>query len=215
MRLKRLVVMPNAVRISDDSFFDVGAIDEPRSPFILAIGRLIRQKGFDLLLDAFSRSRLQESGWRLVILGEGTERDALLQQANRLGVRDSVSLPGHVTNLGQWLDRADMFVMPSRYEGFPNTLLEAMQMGRACVSFDCPSGPSMIIDHEQSGLLIPGQDVEEMAGALRRLAFDQAIRHRLGKEASKVNQRFSPKVVYGKWIELIDAVVRSNASTPS
>src|SRR5664279_1502038 len=63
MRLKRLVVMPNAVRISDDSFFNVEAIDEPRSPLVLAIGRLIKQKGFDLLLDAFNRSRLQESGW--------------------------------------------------------------------------------------------------------------------------------------------------------
>jgi glycosyltransferase involved in cell wall biosynthesis len=204
-RVRRLVVIPNAARYPQD--LRIGAVEAATSvprPLILAMGRLTRQKGFDLLLDAFQRSRLAERGWHLTILGEGIERHALVERASALGVLQSLVLPGRVGDIGQLLASADIFVLSSRYEGFPNALLEAMQMGRACVSFDCPSGPSDLIVNDRNGFLIPAEDIEELSGALQRLASDPVLRSRLGAQASEVIEQFSPAKIYGKWLRLID-----------
>ena len=181
-------------------------------PLVLAIGRLTEQKGFDLLLDAFHRSGLARAGWHLAILGEGPARSALEQQATALGMAEAVTFPGFV-DVGQWLRRADLFVLSSRYEGFPNALMEAMQMQRACISFDCPSGPRDLIENDRNGLLVPPQDVAALSEALQRLAADPALRSRLGAEASKVGQQFSPALVYAKWLNLIDAVASGTTKT--
>ncbi len=210
MWVKRPVVIPNAVRHLEDLGDNTDrAANSVARPFVLAIGRLNEQKGFDLLLDAFCRSGLARAGWRLVILGEGPERPALQQQATALGIADKVTLPGFV-EVGQWLKRADIFVMSSRYEGFPNALMEAMQMQRACVSFDCPSGPRDLIENERDGLLVAAEDVAALSEALQRLAADPALRSRLGAEASKVGERFSAASVFAKWLGLIDAVASGN-----
>jgi GalNAc-alpha-(1->4)-GalNAc-alpha-(1->3)-diNAcBac-PP-undecaprenol alpha-1,4-N-acetyl-D-galactosaminyltransferase len=206
MWVKRPVVIPNAVRHLEDLGDRTDeAADSMSRPFVLAIGRLNEQKGFDLLLDAFCRSGLARAGWRLVVLGEGPERPALKQQATALGIADAVTFPGFV-EVGQWLRRADIFVMSSRYEGFPNALMEAMQMQRACISFDCPSGPRDLIENDRDGLLVPPQDVAALSEALQRLAADPALCSRLGAEASKIGERFSAASVYAKWLNLIDSV---------
>jgi GalNAc-alpha-(1->4)-GalNAc-alpha-(1->3)-diNAcBac-PP-undecaprenol alpha-1,4-N-acetyl-D-galactosaminyltransferase len=210
MWVKRSVVVPNAVRFSHDleDRIDDVAVSVDR-PFVLAIGRLTEQKGFDLLLEAFSRSGLVQAGWRLVVLGEGPARPALEQQAAALGLTDAVTLPGF-SEVGQWLRQADLFVLSSRYEGFPNVLVEAMQMHRACISFDCPSGPRELIEHERNGLLVPPEDIGALSFALQRLAADTSLRTSLGAEASKVSEHFSPNKIYGKWLNLIDAVARGD-----
>ena len=140
-RIKRPVVIPNAARDPQDIAVQANEATTTFSGLILAIGRMTEQKGFDLLLDAFHRSDLAQKGWHLTILGEGPERSALEQQATKLGVADAVSLPGFV-DVGQWLGQSDIFVLSSRYEGFPNALMEAMQMHRACVSFDVLAAPA-------------------------------------------------------------------------
>jgi GalNAc-alpha-(1->4)-GalNAc-alpha-(1->3)-diNAcBac-PP-undecaprenol alpha-1,4-N-acetyl-D-galactosaminyltransferase len=208
-RVKHTVVIPNAVRYPQDLVFrdltnEASLVTAtPPQPFILAIGRLNEQKGFDLLLDAFHRSSLAQREWHLVILGQGPERSVLEQQAARLQIADAVTLPGFV-EVGEWLARADIFVLSSRYEGFPNALVEAMQMQRACVSFDCPSGPRDLIENDRNGLLVPAQDVAGLAEALGRLAADPVLRRRLGAQASKVGEQLSPALVYGMWLGLID-----------
>jgi glycosyltransferase involved in cell wall biosynthesis len=111
------------------------------------------------------------------------------------------------------LRQADLFVLSSRYEGFPNALIEAMQMQRACISFDCPSGPRDLIENDWNGLLVPPQDVAALSKALQRLAADPALRSRLGAEASKVGERFSATLVYAKWLNLIDAVASGTTKT--
>ena len=206
------MVIPNAARDPQDLAVQANEATTTFSRLILAIGRMTEQKGFDLLLDAFYRSDLAQKGWHLTILGEGPERSALEQQATKLGVADVVSLPGFV-DVGQWLGRSDIFVLSSRYEGFPNALMEAMQMHRACVSFDCPSGPRELIESDRNGLLIPPQDVIALSEALQRLAADPVLRRRLGAEASKIGEQFSPALVYAKWLELIDTVSAENQCT--
>ena len=211
--VKRPVVIPNAVRyLQDIGNHTDDAAESAAHPLVLAIGRLAEQKGFDLLLDAFYRSGLARTGWHLAILGEGPERLALEQQATALGMAEAVTFPGFV-DVGQWLRRADLFVLSSRYEGFPNAMMEAMQMQCACISFDCPSGPRDLIENDRNGLLVPPQDVAALSEALQRLAADPALRSRLGAEASKVNERFSPALVYAKWLNLIDEVASGTTKT--
>lgn len=206
MRLTNPVVVPNAVREPDDLGDGILSAVVPR-PFVLAIGRLEEQKGFDLLLDAFRRTGLTEKGWHLVVLGEGPERQALQKQADLLGMHQTVSFPGFV-KVGPWLRAAEIFALSSRFEGFPNALLEAMQMGRACVSFDCPSGPKDLISNGENGLLVPPKDVVALSDAIRMLASDTEFRKRLALEAQAVSQRFSAASVYGRWTKVIDAAVQ-------
>jgi GalNAc-alpha-(1->4)-GalNAc-alpha-(1->3)-diNAcBac-PP-undecaprenol alpha-1,4-N-acetyl-D-galactosaminyltransferase len=213
-RVKRLVVISNAARYDED----LRQRDRTDStgiavrPLVLGVGRMTREKGFDLLLEAFHRSRLAQSDWHLAIAGDGVERAALLEQAISLGIANALTLPGHVNDVGRWLAMSDIFVLPSRYEGFPNALIEAMQMGRPCVSFDCPSGPRDLVEDGRNGLLIKAEDVDGLSAALRRLASDPELRRRLGAEASHVAREFSPADVYGKWLALIDAVAAGNAA---
>jgi glycosyltransferase involved in cell wall biosynthesis len=200
---RRLVTIPNAVRGS--TFLGDHRV-RLNEPIILGIGRLAHQKGFDLLLRAFSNSRLANDGWRLVILGEGDERKALSKLSGDLGVSESVEMPGHVSNVSNWIFRSSIFALPSRYEGFPNALLEAMQLGTACVSFDCPSGPGDLIENGSNGLLVAPNDVGALAEALRNLAVNEPLRERLAHEATKVSSTFSVDRVYGIWMETLDSV---------
>jgi GalNAc-alpha-(1->4)-GalNAc-alpha-(1->3)-diNAcBac-PP-undecaprenol alpha-1,4-N-acetyl-D-galactosaminyltransferase len=210
-RVKRLVVVPNAVRYSQEPAVEVDVAAAPVSrPYILAIGRFEKQKGFDLLLDAFHRSGLMQMGWSLTILGKGPERSALEQKAVELGIVPALTMPGFV-DVVPWLKQADLFVLSSRFEGFPNVLVEAMQMRRACISFACPSGPSDLIENNRNGLLVPVEDVDGLSEALRRLAVDPGLRQQYGTEASKVVEQLSTAKVYGRWLRLIDAVAAGKA----
>ncbi len=206
-RVRRLVIVGNAARSPQDLRAGAAASAFAISrPLILAIGRLTRQKGFDLLLDAFHRSGLMNDGWHLAILGEGAEREALMQQASALGIADVVTLPGYLSDVGPWLRQADLFVLSSRYEGFPNVLMEAMQLGQASISFDCPSGPSELIEDGRNGCLVAPGNVGGLGDAMRRVALDADFRRRLAAEAPKVSERFSPAAIYARWLRLIDMV---------
>ena len=203
---RRLLIIPNAIR-SQSFLGTVGArVDQP---VILGVGRLARQKGFDLLLRAFARSGLADQGWRVVILGEGEDRTALARLSDELGISRSVEMPGHVTDVAGWVARSRIFALPSRYEGFPNALLEAMQLATACVSFDCPSGPRDLIEHGVNGLLVPAEDVDALAAALRELALDPPLRQRLAREAAKVSETFAADRVYRLWTEALDSAYQS------
>jgi len=144
-------------------------------PLVVAAGRLCRQKGFDLLLEAFGRIAREFPAARLIILGKGEERDPLRTLADSLGISARVDFPGWFPNPHAVISRASAFVLSSRYEGFPNALLEAMACGTPVVSTDCPSGPREILEDE-AGLLVPTEDPEAMAEALRALLSDPLLR---------------------------------------
>jgi glycosyltransferase involved in cell wall biosynthesis len=174
---------------------------------ILAMGRLHNQKGFDLLLRAFHASALAPTGWRLRILGEGPERTSLTRLASDLGISDSVDLPGIVADPENRMHLGAIFVLSSRYEGFPNALLEAMAMGMAVIATDCPSGPAEIVEHGKNGLLVRSGSSEDLAGALRELAGDEARRRHLGRAALAVRQRYDVNAVMSEWERLVAAVL--------
>ena len=131
------------------------SVCRPGRKVLLAVGRLEVEKGFDWLIDAFSALATKYPEWDLVILGEGSLRATLEKQVQTSGLARRVFLPGRVGNVGDWYERANLYVMSSRFEGFGNTLGEAMAYGLPAVSFDCETGPRNIIRHETDGLLVP------------------------------------------------------------
>lgn len=173
---------------------------------LLAVGRLSEQKCFDLLIAVFQRLVTDFPDWRLAILGEGPSRSSLEAQIESFSLGDRVALPGRAGNVGQWYEAADLYVMSSRFEGFPNTLAEAMAHGLPAVSFDCDTGPGDIIRHETDGLLVPAGDRAALEEALRKLMNDEALRKRFAERAIEVRQRFSPECVAGKWERLFEEV---------
>lgn len=139
---------------------------EPKGPpIILAAGRLHRQKGFDVLLEAFAIARA-EVDCRLIVLGEGPERAALLAQAERSGLAYDIDFPGFCANPFALMARAGAFVLSSRWEGFPNALVEAMACGAPVVATDCPSGPHEILEGGEIGPLVPVDDAHALGRAL-------------------------------------------------
>lgn len=134
-------------------------------PVIVAAGRLTRQKDFPTLLQAFARVRGTRP-CRLVILGEGQWRQALVALAQTLGIAADVDLPGFVANPYAYMARSRLFVLSSAWEGSPNVLTEALALGLPAVATDCPSGPREILDGGRFGPLVPVGDVAALADAM-------------------------------------------------
>jgi glycosyltransferase involved in cell wall biosynthesis len=136
-------------------------------PYLMAIGRLSAQKGFDTLIRAFAEARSGMPDHRLVIIGEGPDRAALEGLAAELEVADAVLLPGFVDNVHPLLAGADLFVLSSRYEGMGGlVLLEALVHGVPVIATDCPSGPRFVLRDGQLGDLVPVEDAGAMGAAL-------------------------------------------------
>jgi len=201
----RTDVIPNPVAPSPSHGQDENAHLSAKS--IVAVGRLHQQKGFDVLIEAFSKCVRKHPGWRLVIFGEGPEREMLESLVSRLGLEGKVSLPGRVRNPERVIGAAEIFVLSSRYEGFPNALLEAMTCGLPVIATDCHSGPAEIIRDGEDGLLVPVEDSGTISGVLIRLMDDPDERNRLGGNARTSVERFSLPNVMEKWEDLIRRVV--------
>jgi len=146
-------VIPNAVVYPVASHPPILSPENPADDrfHLIAAGRLVPQKGFDRLLRACAVLAPRFPDWRLTILGEGESRDFLENLRKDLGLEGTVSLPGAAGNIGEWYEAADLFVMSSLYEGFPNSLMEAMACGLPAVSVDCDTGPRDIIRHQVDG----------------------------------------------------------------
>jgi GalNAc-alpha-(1->4)-GalNAc-alpha-(1->3)-diNAcBac-PP-undecaprenol alpha-1,4-N-acetyl-D-galactosaminyltransferase len=190
------VVIPNALR-------PLPAPAGGREPLLLGVGSLKREKGFDLLLEAFARVAGAFPEWRVVLLGDGPERADLERRREALGLRDRVEFAGRVHDVEGWMARAGLVVQPSRFEGFPNAVLEGMGMGAAVVSADCEAGPSDMIDDGVNGRLVPVEDADALAGAMRELMARPDLRERLGREAMRVRERFRQDSIMARWEALL------------
>ncbi|MEK7778734.1 MAG: glycosyltransferase family 4 protein [Pseudomonadota bacterium] len=175
---------------------------------LLGVGRLVDQKRFDCCLLSFATLAKRYVDWDLVILGEGPLREALESQIKALGLESRVYLPGGVGNVGDWYVRADLYVMSSSFEGFPNTLVEAMAHGCAVVSYDCNTGPRDIIRDGEDGLLVnPVGDVTALTSALDQLMGDDKQRERMAQKAVDVRERFSVESVLAMWDDVFSKVI--------
>jgi glycosyltransferase involved in cell wall biosynthesis len=138
----------------------------PATHLVLATGRLVYEKDFGTLLEAFALVHAREPRARLVILGEGPQRSRLEEQRHQLGLDDSVQFPGFAANPYAWMSRASVFVLSSLYEGLPTVLIEALACGAHVVATDCPSGPREILADGRLGALVPVGDAPAMAQAI-------------------------------------------------
>ena len=191
----KLALIPNSAR-------DLGGPADLDSKRVLAAGRLNRQKGFDWLIDAWAQLEPRHPEWTLRICGEGEDREQLEQQVARLGL-ERIDLPGNCDDIGAQMSAASIFVLSSRFEGFPLILCEAMRKGMAPVSFDCPTGPAEMIDDGENGLLAPLGDVDALAEALSRVIEDGDLRRRCGLQAAHTGEGFAMDVIGPMWDELL------------
>ena len=190
---KKLAFLPNPLALSAA---DENPPPEAREPVVLAVGRLHRQKGYDLLLRAFAEGLGSAPEWRLVVLGRGEQEAELRALAGELGLEARTEWLGQVADPGSHYRRASIFALPSRYEGMPNALLEAMASGLAVLVSNASPGLLELVRDGETGLVTPVEDGAALAAGLRRLAADPGLRRRLGSAARARAADFTlPRVV--------------------
>ena len=171
---------------------------------IVAMGRLTCQKGFDVLLRAFALARPRVPEWRLYIFGEGECLSELSCLRDELGLQESVRFPGRTGHPYAVLQKAGLFVLSSRYEGFPNALCEAMACGRPVIATACPGGVQDIVRDEVDGRLVPVDDVAALAEAIVALAGTPELRVSMGRAAAGIAGRFSVERIMREWNGLVE-----------
>jgi len=194
--------IPNPVTIPSPKAKNLPHSEVLNTYVVTAMGRLVPEKGFDMLLEAFSRIAAIHPDWSLRIIGDGPLYSQLTAQTRALGLNNRVVFTGPLADPFPVLYAGDLFVFSSRFEGFGLALMEAMACGLPVISFNCPAGPAEIIRHEIDGLLVPPEDVNALATAMARLMASPQERERLASRAPEVLTRFSMKSVLARWEEL-------------
>lgn len=208
---KRVVTIGNPVDIhgitakSEKFRGNTGTVKYNGVPILVAVGRLTRQKGFDLLIRAVSNVKFP---FKLVILGEGPDRDILHDIAERQGMLDRLCMPGFVEDPISWLAHADLFVLSSRWEGFGHVIVEAMAAGIPVIATNCPYGPADIIENEVNGLLVPEGDIGALVDGIEELLKNKEKARKFVETGRKNLQCFDIKVIEAQYIELFRSICR-------
>jgi glycosyltransferase involved in cell wall biosynthesis len=171
--------------------------------YILAVGRLNRQKGFDILIKSFAKTNLRKRV-KLVILGEGKERKYLEKLIVKYDLKSQVLLFGKVDNPFIYMKYAKFFISSSRYEGFANVLLEALACKIPIIAVDCKPGPSEIIENGENGLLIPVEDENALKLAMEKLFYDREFYMKLKSNTRKSIEKFNITNIIKDWLNLFE-----------
>lgn len=186
-----------------------------KSKTIIAAGRLVPQKGFDLLIESFKIVHEHFPDWKLKIFGSGREKAMLEELIQEYRLYNHVILMGPTQNMELELQKSSIYALSSRFEGFGMVIVEAMQVGVPVVSFDCPKGPGEIIQHNVDGLIVEDGNVEKFAEALMELMGDEVKRNSLAKKAIENVKRYEIDNIGQIWKETIDEIsggIRSQQS---
>jgi glycosyltransferase involved in cell wall biosynthesis len=190
----KIALIYNPVDLREIQMLSRETVDHPwfhdNIPVIISAGRLTKQKGYPYLIKAFSLARRSLS-CRLMILGEGKDKERLIAMTRELGIARDVEFLGFRENPFRYMAKASLFVLSSLYEGFGNVIVEAMALGLPVISTDCPSGPSEIIHDGKNGLLVPVQDEQALAMAITEVLTNKALRERLAIEAKRKSEVFA------------------------
>lgn len=202
----KVVVIPNSLDQSRLQNLDAAfnTTYEPSSvKKVISMGRFTHEKGHDLLIESLKPILDSNNDWILEIIGDGPLKPKLNKLVSDLGLTDRVVFHGKVENPFKLIMDADIFVLPSRVEGFPNALLEAMALGKPCISFNCPSGPKDLID-EDNGILVENGNVRELTTAIELCINSKLLRDKLGNNALKVRTKYNEKKIMSKWEKLLN-----------
>ena len=173
---------------------------------VIAVGRYVYQKGFDMLLQAWSKIDKLYPDWQLAIFGDG-DRTPYEKQMKTFGVdAKRCHLNGPTPNIQQEYVNSSIFVFSSRFEGFGMVLVEAMACGLPVVSFDCPCGPKDIVRDGEDGLLVENGNIDLLASSLSRLMNDETLRQSMSKAGLKNVQRFNIEQIAEQWRLLFESL---------
>lgn len=181
---------------------EYGVENKKRENTIISVGRLTKVKGFDLLLDAWKSIEHIHQSWSLEIVGSGEEYELLNLKINKLKLKNVKILP-FTKNIEEYYKKASIYVLSSRYEGFPMVLLEAQSYGVPIVSFDCETGPREIINNNVDGILVEKNNVIELANAITYLIKNPKKRDEFSENAIKNSKKFTTDKIIEKWEVII------------
>ncbi|MEP2689890.1 glycosyltransferase family 4 protein [Maribacter dokdonensis] len=200
VKKNKLIILPNPIS-SVHKVCKEKVILPSKENIVLSVGRLSNQKGHDVAIKAFSK--VNPNNWQLHIVGEGPKRKEYEDLISKLQMTEKIKLIGRNNNISNYYLKSKIFIFPSRFEGFPNALTEAMYMGLPCISTDCPTGPSELINNGQNGFLISVDDVESLSNNLEKLIYDSQSRLILGENAVVSVKHLEEEKVVNQWSKLI------------
>jgi len=196
---EKLAFLPNPLALP--ASIEVARLD---APTIITVGRLVEQKGLDVLVAAWAKAAPRLPGWRLAMVGDGPLRGELEAQARTLGVGDSIDWHGHLSDPFPLVRAAKFFVLTSRFEGTPNALLEAMACGLPGVVSNASPGPCELVGEDESaGLIVPVEDSSATADAIVKLASDEPLRQRLAGGARERASEHEADRALDVWLKLL------------
>lgn len=196
---RKSTIIFNAVK---EAFFHIER--RPVDGEIITCGRLEAQKNHKLLIDAFAEVVKEYPYAKLKIYGEGSLREVLQEQINKLGLQEKAFLMGATNDVAKALQTADLFVLSSDYEGMPNALMEAMAAGVPCISTDCPcGGPRSLIENKINGYIISLNDKNELKNSIIDY-MKQKKKEDISNKTKKLATRFLPKKVHEEWLKYIN-----------
>lgn len=202
---KKCTILPNSMNPS----FIRKRYQKEREKRVVMVARFHENKNHAMVMEAFKQATDKDHrDFSLVFYGDGPERKKLQSLADKLGMAERVIFKGNVTDVAEQIEKAMIFVLASDHEGMPNSLIEAMAVGLACISTDCPcGGPRDLIENDSNGILVPVRDRDAMAKQIRRLIEDENLRERLGQNAARIQERFSPEETNARWKEYLDRIM--------
>lgn len=195
----RIEVIPNILTITPKKVIDY------RTKRIIAAGRYVHQKGFDMLLEAWHIINENTSDWHLYIFGN-ENREPYQRIVDKYKLNNNTHLMGATKDIAEEFSKSSIFVLSSRFEGFGLVLAEAMSCGLPCVSFDCPYGPRDIITDDEDGILVENGDVEALSKAIERLMADENLRQSMGEKAIINVVRYNSSNIMTRWEELFSSL---------
>ena len=170
--------------------------------FILGAGRLEHQKGFDILIKSFSK--IKDKKIKLVILGEGSQKDKLIKLAKIESIEPNrIIFPGSVDNISSWFKKAKFFTLSSRYEGWPNVLMESLAYGCPAIAFDCKHGPREIIKNNENGILVSAEDKDKFIEAINTLNSSTTMQKNFTKNGLKTAKQYESEIIANKWFQIL------------
>lgn len=180
-----------------------------RKKEIVSVGRLDSNKNQKLIIDAFLKIAGDFPDVNLILYGNGEDKEMLTEYVQKSSYADRIFFPGLIPDVKEKIQKAKIFVLSSKTEGMPNSLLEAMALGIPSISTDCPcGGPRMLMEGKENGILVPVGEVEPMAEAMRKLLSDEELWKKYSENSYKLSQELHPDKVNGKWEEYLLSKMR-------
>ncbi len=204
-----IAVIPNSVDPGDIAMKAKEGVSldiPPGFRIVATAGRLEHEKNLPLLLHAFSEARTHDA-LKLIVIGDGAQRENLLRLAQDLGIGEDVLFVGYQTNPYKFMAASDLFVHTCLFEGFANVIIEAMACGVPVIAADCPYGPRDIITHGKNGLLVPMDDKEGLAKAIGTLLHDSTLRARITEKGLERAKEFSVNTMAERYERFFSGII--------